>query len=105
MNYVVRYEQNITHINTFLSPPLFFRLVEALNLSAKDHICVNSSKGQPDLKAKLKRACQGDKMVYIAKKYCNEEKHGTYFCLKEGKCLDDLCLGCVRHECEINGDR
>ena len=97
--------QNITHINTFLSPPLFFRLVEALNLSAKDHICVNSSKGQPDLETQLKKACRGDKMVYIAKKYCNEEEQGTYYCLKEGRCLGNQCLGCVRHECDINGDR
>ena len=105
MNYIVRYEQNITHVSTFCSSSLFLLLVEALNLSSKDHICVNSSKGQPDLETKLKKACRGDKMVYIAKKYCNEEEQGTYYCLKEGRCLGNQCLGCVRHECDINGDR
>ena len=64
-----------------------------------------SDKGQVDIKEKLSEACKADKMVYIVKKYCNEEKKGTYFCLKDGRCVGNECIGCVRHKCDIDGER
>ena len=39
------------------------------------------------------------------KKNCNEEKKGTYFCLKDGRCVGNECIGCVRHKCDIDGKR
>ena len=82
-----------------------FLLVKGFNMSTKSSVCVNSSKGQDDIKKKLTQACSADKKVYIAKKFCNEERNGTYFCLKDGRCIGKQCTGCVRHECEENGKR
>ena len=82
-----------------------FSLVKGFKTQNKDSICVKSSKGQIDIKEKLSEACKADKMVYIVKKYCNEEKKGTYFCLKDGRCVGNECIGCVRHKCDIDGKR
>ena len=78
---------------------------KGFNISGKDSICVKTSKGQNDIKKKLSAACKADKIVSIVKKFCNQEKKGTYFCLKDGRCIGEQCIGCIRHECEFNGKR
>ena len=89
----------------FLFQFIQFISAKGFNISRKDSICVRSTKGQDDIKAKLSVACKADKIVYIVKKFCNEEKKGTYFCLKDGRCVGYQCIGCVRHECDIDGKR
>ena len=79
--------------------------MEGFDIPRKDSICVESEKGKADIKEKLSKACKADKMVDIVKKYCNEEKKGTYFCLKDGRCVENECIGCVRHQCDIDGKR
>ena len=79
--------------------------MEGFDIPKKDSICVESDKGQADIKEKLSKACKADEMVNIVKKYCNEEKKGTYFCLKDGRCVENECVGCVRHQCDIDGKR
>ena len=79
--------------------------MEGFDIPKKDSICVESDKGQADIKEKLSKACKADEMVNIVKKYCNEEKKGTYFCLKDGRCVENECIGCVRHQCDIDGKR
>ena len=41
--------------------------------------------------------------MQIARKYCLEEHDGKYYCLKDGKCFGNMCKGCIKHECEVDG--
>lgn len=73
-------------------------------------ICVNVTKetgSDPGdkLKVKLKELCSTQDRVFVARKFCLEEKKGKYFCVKDGKCLARYCIGCLKHECEIGGDK
>ena len=49
--------------------------------------------------------CSVEKNVYIAKLYCEKENYGKYFCLKDAKCKGNVCKGCIKHECEIDGKK
>lgn len=58
-----------------------------------------------DIKARLKEECKTNDEVFVARKYCTEEKEGSYFCVKDGKCFGAHCKGCLKHECEIAGNK
>ena len=90
---------------TYLIIHIFSFVAKEFNTTQRASVCVNSSKGQADIKRKLTDACSADDRVDIAKKFCIEERKGTYFCLKDGKCIGDECMGCIRHECEVDGKR
>ena len=64
-------------------------------------ICAEMSRDE--IKQKMKELCKTEDRVFIARKYCMEEKNGQYFCVKDGKCLGKACKGCIKHECEVEG--
>ena len=66
-------------------------------------ICTDVSKDR--IKERLKEMCSTEDKVFIARKFCIEEKNGAYFCVKDGKCFGDQCKGCIKHECEIDGQK
>lgn len=82
------------------------RLDEALmqaGILQESFICVTADK--EEIKEKLKQACRREEPVQIARKFCLEEKQGKYYCLKDGKCFGNLCKGCIKHECQIKGEK
>ena len=82
------------------------RLDEALKESSiiqNSHLCVTAEKSE--IKEKLKEACRKEEKVQIARQYCLEEHEGKYYCLKDGKCFGHLCKGCIKHECEVKGQK
>ena len=82
------------------------RLDKALtdaNIIQNSYLCVTADK--LEIKEKLKEACRQEQKVQIARKYCLEEHDGKYYCLKDGKCFGHLCKGCIKHECEVDGQK
>lgn len=82
------------------------RLDEALKeakILQDSYMCVTADK--KEIKEKLKEACRKEEPVQIARKFCLEEHEGKYYCLKDGKCFGNLCKGCIKHECEVNGKK
>ena len=82
------------------------RLDQALKESSiiqNSHLCVTADKSE--IKEKLKEACRQEEKVQIARQYCLEEHEGKYYCLKDGKCFGHLCKGCIKHECEVQGQK
>ncbi len=79
------------------------KALKAANILKESHLCVTSDKAE--IKDKLKEACRREERVQIARKYCLEEHGGKYYCLKDGKCFGNLCKGCIKHECEVNGTK
>ena len=77
------------------------KALEDADIVQESYMCVTAQKSE--IKEKLKEACRREMRVQIARKYCLEEHHGKYYCLKDGKCFGQLCRGCVKHECEVNG--
>ncbi len=58
-----------------------------------------------EIKDKLKALCKSQDAVFIARKFCIEQKKGKYFCVKDGKCFGDECKGCIKHECQVKGQK
>ena len=77
------------------------KALEDADIVQESYMCVTAQKSE--IKEKLKEACRREMRVQIARKYCLEEHSGKYYCLKDGKCFGQLCRGCVKHECEVNG--
>ena len=77
------------------------KALEEADIVQESYMCVTAQKSE--IKEKLKEACRREMRVQIARKYCLEEHSGKYYCLKDGKCFGQLCRGCVKHECEVNG--
>ena len=98
-------DSNFSVCHCCLMLSIFVTLARDFNTSGHTSVCVSSTEGQEDIKKKLTEACSADDRVHIAKRYCIEERNGAYFCLKDGKCIGRHCMGCVRHECEVNGTR
>ena len=66
-------------------------------------ICVEADR--MSIKDKLKELCSKEDRVFVARKYCIEERKGQYFCVKDGKCFGKQCKGCIKHECEVLGKK
>ncbi len=79
------------------------RLNKEFTNASTSGICVTAPR--EEIKEKLKQTCASEDKVFVARKYCVEEKDGQYFCVKEGKCFGDICKGCLKHECETEGGK
>ena len=75
-----------------------------VDLKEKGGTCTNAVLDKVAIRKYLHEACNSKANVRSAfEKYCKKHDKGKYKCSKSWKCKNIGCMGCIKHECIVEG--
>ena len=75
-----------------------------VDLKEKGTTCTEEVLDKLEIRKYLHKACNSKANVRSAfEKFCKNHEKGKYKCSKSWKCKNIGCMGCIKHECIVEG--